>query len=106
MVTLTQEIAAIIGIVALVLGATVQIPQIIRTLRTLEFKGLAIGTYLIHFTSSILWLTYGSLRRDYILCAGSVLGVFYDTLILFAYTYKRTRKIGQCHSVPAAIPTT
>ena len=88
-------LADTLGIAAMVVGAVVQLPQIWKTLRSHQFAGLSLPTYALHLMASALWIAYGALIGDYIVCSSSGLSAVYASTVLIAYVHWRRQKRGR-----------
>ncbi len=55
----------LIGFAAAIVGALIFLPQVIRTIKTRDTKGLSLPTYILLTLSNSLWATYGILTNDY-----------------------------------------
>ena len=51
-----------LGFLAGAIGVAAYLPQVVKTWRTRETKGLSLGLIALTFTSAMLWLTYGFLK--------------------------------------------
>ena len=59
-----MNIPRIIGLVAAMLTTLAFVPQVWRSLRTRDTRGISLGMYTAYTVGIALWLAYGLLIRD------------------------------------------
>ena len=60
-----MRFAIYLGYLAGLLTVVAFIPQVVRVWRTKQTEGLSIGTFALVITSSVAWITYGIIRKDW-----------------------------------------
>lgn len=84
-----MEGITILGIVAGMLTTGSFVPQVVKTIRTKDTKGLSLTMYLITCIGILLWLIYGTLLMNIpILAANSVTLVLAATILFLKLKYK------------------
>lgn len=85
--------AAVLGSLAVVSAAVVNLPQMVRALRDRHrLAGVSVPTYLLIATASSCWLTYGILRRDPLISAPHLL--LLPSALVTAWLAHRSRRAG------------
>jgi len=56
-------VAEIIGFTAAVVGTSLMLPQVIKTIKTKKVDDISFGMLLLYFFNCLLWLIYGALIR-------------------------------------------
>ena len=56
-----MELAEIIGFLAAVVGTSLMLPQVVKTIRTKKVDDLSFLTLVLYFVNCVLWLAYGVL---------------------------------------------
>ena len=84
----TDTLAPLLGYLAAVLGSIGWLPQLVRTLRTRQFRDISLWTTLLIFVTVFLWLVYGLLLGAWPiiianLLSASVVGVLLAAKILW-----------------------
>ncbi len=82
-----MNITEIIGYVAATVGALIFLPQVIKTVRTKDTKGLSLSTFILISINNSLWLTYGILSVDSAIVLSQVF-VFPMGLVILFYKLK------------------
>lgn len=59
-----MNIVDIIGFAAAAMAAVIFLPQVIKTVKTKDTKGLSLSSFILISLSNSLWLTYGLLSSD------------------------------------------
>ena len=84
---------AVLGAVAVVSAAVVNLPQMVRALTDRHrLAGVSVPTYLLIATASACWLTYGVLRHDPLISAPHVL--LLPSALVVAFLAHRSRSHG------------
>ena len=82
-----MNIAEVIGYIAASVGALIFLPQVIKTVKTKDTKGLSLSTFILISLNNSLWLTYGLLTSDSAIVLSQVF-VFPMGLIILFYKLK------------------
>ncbi len=82
-----MNVTVIIGYVAATVGALIFLPQVIKTVRTKDTKGLSLPTFILISINNSLWLTYGILTADSAIVLSQVF-VFPMGLVILFYKLK------------------
>lgn len=82
MFIIIKPLVSIIGLVAGVCTTIAFIPQVIRTIKTRETKGISLATYIIYVTGVFLWLIYGLLVNDIPLILANGVGFILAGIVL------------------------
>lgn len=53
----------VIGYTAAVIGTSLMLPQVVKTIRTKKVDDVSFVMLVLYFLNCVLWLTYGSLIR-------------------------------------------
>lgn len=78
-----------LGLFGAFLSAITFIPQVIQAYKTKSVKDLNTGMLLIVFSSVLIWLLYGFMKKDLpIIVANSVILVLASLLLYFKFTFK------------------
>lgn len=78
-----MDYVQILGLLAAIFTTGANIPQTIKVIKTRSTKSLSAATYGMLFTGGVLWVIYGSIRRDIpVILANSVAGTLCG-IILF-----------------------
>ncbi len=92
---------AVLGALAVVSAAVVNLPQMVRALTNRHrLAGVSVPTYLLIATASACWLTYGVLRHDPLISAPHLL--LLPSALVVAFLAHRSRS----HSAKPGSPTT
>ena len=67
-----MNIVNIIGFTAAFMAAIIFLPQVIKTVKTKDTKGLSLSTFILISVSNSLWLTYGILSGDTVIILSQV----------------------------------
>ena len=86
------QIAWYVGLMATILGAVYQIPQIWTSMKTSDFQGLNIWTYYINFTSGVLWIIYGVYLQSVILWVSPLPSLVCIIIIIVKYLIDKCKK--------------
>jgi MtN3 and saliva related transmembrane protein len=79
-----------LGLFGAFLSAITFIPQVIQTWKTKSVADLNLGMLLIVFSSVLIWLAYGLLKKDLpIVIANSVILVLSLALLYFKFTFPK-----------------
>jgi uncharacterized protein with PQ loop repeat len=82
-----QRVTNVIGYTAVVVGVSITIPQIIKTLQTQRMEDVALGMVLLYVSNCILWLAYGILIKAKPVICGNAIG-FVISMVLLALKLK------------------
>ncbi|VAX18132.1 hypothetical protein MNBD_IGNAVI01-1946 [hydrothermal vent metagenome] len=82
-----MNIVDIIGSFAVFMAAIIFLPQVIKTVKTKETKGLSLSSFILISVSNSLWLTYGLLSADKVIVLSQVF-LFPMGLIILIYKIK------------------
>ena len=83
-----MNIPRIVGLVAATLTTLAFIPQVWRTLRTRDTRGISLGMYAAYTVGIALWLVYGLLLHDLpITLANSVTLLLAAIMLAFKLRY-------------------
>ncbi len=82
-----MNITEIIGYVAATVGALIFLPEVIKTIRTKDTKGLSLSSFILISINNFLWLTYGILSVDSAIVLSQVF-VFPMGLVILFYKLK------------------
>lgn len=78
-----------LGLFGAFLSAITFIPQVIQAYKTKSVKDLNVGMLFIVFSSVLVWLVYGFMKKDLpILIANGVILFLASMLIYFKFTFK------------------
>ena len=84
----TPDLPFIIGIAAGVLTAASMMPQVIKTIKTKKADHVSVLMLLILIGGVILWIIYGSLKRDIpIICTNSFSLLVNLTMLFLRWKY-------------------
>ncbi|MBY0435027.1 MAG: SemiSWEET transporter [Cyclobacteriaceae bacterium] len=84
-----MEPTKILGLLAGTLTTIAFIPQVIKTYQSRSAKDLSLVMFLIFFTGTGLWLTYGLLRNDVpVIAANSVTMVLAALMLVLKFRYR------------------
>lgn len=77
-------ITDIVGYVAAVIGTSLMLPQVIKSLRSKSVKDLSFLTLILYFVNCLLWLIYGIMlyAMPMIICNAVALGISIFQLII------------------------
>lgn len=82
-----MQLVNIIGYAAAGIGAILFLPQVIKTVKTKDTKGLSLPTFILITVNNSLWLTYGLLSSESAIILSQVF-VFPMGLIILIYKLK------------------
>ncbi|MBU6420788.1 MAG: SemiSWEET transporter [Gammaproteobacteria bacterium] len=77
-----MNIPRIIGLTAATLTTLAFIPQVWRTLKTHDTRGISLGMYAIYTVGIALWLVYGLLIHDLVVTLANAVTLFLAAIIL------------------------
>lgn len=84
-----MEPTKILGLLAGTLTTIAFIPQVVKTYQSRSAKDLSLVMFLIFFTGTGLWLTYGLLRNDVpVIAANSVTMVLAALMLVLKFRYR------------------
>ena len=78
-----MNIVDIIGFAAAAMAAVIFLPQVIKTVKTKDTKGLSLSSFILISLSNSLWLTYGLLSSDTAIILSQVFLFPMGLMILF-----------------------
>lgn len=82
-----------IGIVAAILTTSGFVPQVYKTLKTKEVKGISLSMYLVLFVGMVFWLIYGVKINSFsIIVANIVSGLLVLMQIVAKIIYAKREK--------------
>ena len=61
-----------IGYCGAIMAGLIFLPQVLRTIRTKDTKGLSLTTFILMTISNAIWATYGFLTHDYAIMLSQV----------------------------------
>ncbi|MGK0253895.1 MAG: MtN3 and saliva related transmembrane protein [Mariniflexile sp.] len=80
----------IIGFIAAILTTAAFVPQVYKTWKTKDVKGISLTMFLVMFTGVILWLIYGyCINSLSMILANSVTVLLIFALIIFRFKYHK-----------------
>ncbi len=82
-----MNIVDIIGFAAATMAAIIFLPQVIKTVKTKDTKGLSLSTFILISVSNSLWLTYGLLSGETVIILSQVF-LFPMGLTILVYKIK------------------
>lgn len=78
-----------LGLVAGTLTTVAFVPQVLQTYRTRSAKDLSLGMFLIFFSGTCCWLSYGLIRNDLpVILANAVTAVLSMVLLYFKLRFR------------------
>lgn len=83
----------IFGIFGGVLGMSASLPQIIKSLYTLQTDDLHIGSNILRLLSALSWSVYGATGQDWVLVGSSSVVGTVELILIFVTLYSRKRNI-------------
>jgi len=75
----------IIGYIAVVIGAFSTAPQIYQIVKTKKVRDINFLFFFYRAFSSILYVIYGSLKKDYVMLASAIMPLILEFTVLFLY---------------------
>jgi MtN3 and saliva related transmembrane protein len=80
----------IIGFIAAILTTAAFVPQVYKTWKTKDVKGISLTMFLVMFTGVILWLIYGyCINSLSMILANTVTALLIFALIIFRFKYHK-----------------
>lgn len=84
-----MNITAVIGLTATCVSVISMLPQVIRCWRTKSTNDIALPTFMLMVTGSLLWFMYGVLQKDtIILVANFIVGSLAFSIVVAKLKYK------------------
>ena len=77
-----MDVAFVSGTVAAILTTSAFLPQVVRTLRTRDTRGLSLGMYLTFTAGVATWTLYGVLIRQWPVIAANTLTLVLSGAVL------------------------
>lgn len=85
---------SIVGLSATIIGTSIMVPQIYKTIKTKSVSDISWGMLVLYFLNCLLWLVYGILISAVPLIATNGIALCISILqILLKVKYKNTRLI-------------
>ncbi len=88
-----MEIAQILGWTATILFSTMMIPQIIKTIKSKDTKGVSLLLFVIFLTANIIALVYAIMIKQNPLKLKYTLGIITTILYMGLFFYYKSKKI-------------
>ena len=82
-----MNITELIGYLAATLAAVIFLPQLIKTVRSKDTKGLSLSSFILISISNSLWLSYGILTGDTAIILSQIF-LFPMGLVILVYKIK------------------
>lgn len=89
---MSSQLIEALGLVAAVLTTSGFVPQVYKTWRTKDVRGLSVWMYLVLFLGTTLWLVYGLLTNSRPLILANVIASSLTALMLIFILLYRFRK--------------
>lgn len=90
-----------LGITAVVVTCLIQVPQLIKVIKTGESGDLSVYTYVLLVVSGVLWSAYHIIAKTY---HGAVSGIISSiiavTILFFMYKHRQGKKSGEKKVAP------
>ena len=77
-----ELVTKIIGFLATIVGMSLMLPQVIKTIKTKEIKDVSLLMLIFYFFNCLLWLIYGILSIDWPLIICNTFTVTVSTIQL------------------------
>ena len=81
-----------IGYVAVVIGAISTGPQIYQILKTQKVRDINFLFFFMRALSSILYIVYGLLKKEYIMFASAIMPLILEVFVLVLYFLYKSRE--------------
>jgi MtN3 and saliva related transmembrane protein len=75
----------ILGYCAVVLGALSTIPQLYQIFKTKQVRDINFLFFLMRSISSLMYIIYGSIKKDYIMMSSAIMPLILEMCVLFLY---------------------
>tara|TARA_R110002072_G_scaffold217968_1_gene375675 strand:- start:1090 stop:1359 length:270 start_codon:yes stop_codon:yes gene_type:complete len=80
----------IIGLIAAILTTSAFVPQVYKTWKTKDVKGISLTMYLVMFTGVLLWLVYGIYINSLsMLIANSMTSILILSIIILKIKHRK-----------------
>lgn len=88
-----QAAAEVFGICGGVLVCVVQLPQVIKTVRSCNVQGLSLTSYILSLFAAMCWVVYGALLPSAIVVVSNVVSACCTCFIIgvMAYVWRKER---------------
>ena len=88
-----DPIPNVLGTIAVSISLCSQAPQVYKTIKSRDFTGVSIPTYILIFIASVLWIIYGALLHSIVLVVSSGVQIIFSSIMLVTYCIEKHKKI-------------